>query len=266
MAIVDNHVHIYPDKIAQKATESVGEFYHVPMEGAVGSVSSLLELRGQSPITHSVVCSVAVKPATVVSINNFIASTCQEDDTLIGLAAMHQDFEDPEAELVRAKGLGLLGVKLHPDTQAVDMDDPRLMRVYEVCERMGLALLIHCGDYRYDWSHPRRLKRILYEFPDLRVCAAHFGGWSVYDLAVEYLEHENCFLDVSSAMRYIGRRRTRELCELYGRDRMLFGSDFPMWGPGLEYERFRAAELPEADYERTCWHNAERWLQTDIGR
>lgn len=178
---------------------------------------------------------------------------------------MHQDFEDPQAELDRARRLGLLGVKLHPDTQRVDMDDPRLMRVYEVCERMGLALLIHCGDYRYDYSHPRRMKRILHEFPQLKVCAAHFGGWSVQDLALEYLKDERCFLDMSSSMKFLGLRRTRELCELYGFDRILFGSDFPMWNPVSELERFRSIGFPEAAMERMCWRNAERWLGIDIG-
>nr|MCR4870732.1 hypothetical protein [Atopobiaceae bacterium] len=72
MAVVDVHTHIYPDKIAQKATESVGIFYDIPMEAELGTVSRLIELREGSPITHNVVCSVAVKPATVTSINDFI--------------------------------------------------------------------------------------------------------------------------------------------------------------------------------------------------
>ncbi len=210
------------------------------------------------------VCSVAVKPATVTSINDFIARSCAEDASLLGLAAMHQDFEDPEAELERAAGMGLLGMKLHPDTQKVDMDDDRFMRVYEICERLGLAVLIHCGDYRYDYSHPSRMKRILHEFPQLRVCAAHFGGWSVQDLALEYLEEEGCFLDMSSSMKYLGLRRTRELCEIYGEDRMMFGSDFPMWNPASEYAFFRSLGFSETAYEKMCWHNAERWLATDI--
>ena len=265
MPIVDMHAHVYPEKIAAKATGSVGDFYHIPMQAQVGTVDNLLELRAQTPITHNVICSVAVKPQTVASINDFIAKSCAADDTLLGLAAMHQDFEGVEAELDRAMSLGLLGVKLHPDTQEVDMDDPRLMRLYEACERRDLPLLIHCGDYRYDYSHPRRLKRILHEFPRLRVCAAHFGGWSLYDLALEFLEDEHCFLDVSSSMCYLGLRRTRELIEDYGCDRILFGSDFPMWKPAVECERFGALGFSRADYERMGWHNAEAWLAHDIG-
>ncbi len=266
MAVIDMHVHIYPDRISQKATKSVGQFYNIPMEALEGSAGRLRALRAETPITHCVVCSVAVKPTTVTSINNFIAETCAEDDTFVGLAAMHQDFEDIAGELDRAQGLGLRGVKLHPDTQYVNMDDPRLMRLYELCDQRGLALLIHCGDYRYDYSHPHRLKEILHAFPNLRVCAAHFGGWSIQDLALEYLEDERCFLDMSSSMRYLGLRRTRELCEIYGPDRIMFGSDFPMWTPGEEYAKFRSLGFSEADYERMCWHNAESWLDMQIGR
>ena len=50
-------------------------------------------------------------------------------------------------------------MKLHPDTQKVNMDDDRLMRIYEPIEGR-MPLVMHCGDYRTDFSHPRRMKRI----------------------------------------------------------------------------------------------------------
>ena len=134
----------------------------------------------------------------------------QKHPNFVGFMAMHQDYPNPEAEIERAIGLGLRGMKLHPDTQKVNMDDDRLMRIYEPIEGR-MPLVMHCGDYRTDFSHPRRMKRILHEFPNLVVDAAHFGGWSVFDLAVEYLENENCFLDMSSSQKFLGRRRTREL-------------------------------------------------------
>ena len=97
------------------------------------------------------------------------------------------------------------------------------MRIYEIIEGR-LPLIVHTGDYRYDYSHPRRLKKVLHAFPNLVVDAAHFGGWSVFDLAVEYLEDENCFLDMSSSRAFLGARRTQELVRIYGTDRILFGS------------------------------------------
>lgn len=262
MTVVDAHVHVYPEKIALRAAESVGDFYQYPMFKE-GSIPAMLAAVEGSPITHHIIYSVATKPSNVESINDFIAAECKKHPNFVGFMAMHQDYPNPEDEIERAIGLGLRGMKLHPDTQKVNMDDDRLMRIYELIEGR-MPLVMHCGDYRTDFSHPRRMKRILHEFPNLVVDAAHFGGWSVFDLAVEYLENENCFLDMSSSQKFLGRRRTRELCEIYGADRILFGSDFPMWDPSEEFEMFESLDFPKADFEKMTWHNAERFIGMDI--
>ncbi|MEG1751138.1 MAG: amidohydrolase family protein [Raoultibacter sp.] len=258
MPIIDIHAHIYPEKIASKAVDSVGDFYDIEMFGE-GSAEALLEAAKSSPITNFVVHSVAMKPSVVESINDFIAEECRIHPEFIGFAAMHQDYPDPEAEIERAIGLGLRGIKLHPDTQEVNMDDPRLMRIYEIIEGR-LPLIVHTGDYRYDYSHPRRLQSILHTFPHLVVDAAHFGGWSIQDEAIAYMENENCFLDVSSSMDFIGDEHTRKLVDTYGVDRILFGADFPMWNPTTELERFCALGFSDADLEKMLWRNAERFL------
>ena len=270
--IVDAHCHIYPAKIAERAVASVGAFYQIEMLGVTpgahvtrGTPEHLLAASANSPITHHLVHSVAIKAKTVESINTFIARECAQNDTFIGFMTMHQDYPDPAAEIERAVHRGLKGIKLHPDSQGVNLDDPRLMRVFEIAERMNLPLLIHMGDYRYDYDHPRRLVRVLHEFPRLVVCGAHFGGWSIFDLALEYLEHERCFVDASSSMAFLGLHRTRELIELYGADRVMFGSDFPMWSPARELECLRAIGLSELDFDKITLRNVERFVGLDIG-
>lgn len=263
MTVIDCHSHIYPEKIAARASKSVGDFYSIPMDIENASTATLLDICADSPITHHVVCSVAVKPATVESINDFIASECTAHSNLIGFATMHQDYPDPEREINRAIEMGLKGLKIHPDTQMVNMDDPRLMEVYEIIQGR-IPLLVHTGDYRYDYSHPRRLKNVLKTFPDLVVDAAHFGGWSVYDYAVEFLEDERCFFDVCSSMEYLGPRRTEELIRHYGTSRIMFASDFPMWNPLSEYERFRKLNFTEREFEDMRWHNCERYLGFEV--
>lgn len=259
MTVIDCHCHIYPDKIAERASQSVSDFYNIHMDVDAGSASRLLEVCKDSPITHHIVYSVALKPEQVHSINDFIAEQCTAHPEFIGFATLHQDMEDPAAEIDRVIDLGLKGIKLHPDSQGVDMDDPRLMAMYEMIEGR-LPVVMHCGDYRYDYSHPRRMKHVLNTFPDLVVNAAHFGGWSIFDLAVEYLENERCFLDMSSAQEFLGPRRTEELTRIYGTDRLMFGSDFPMWDPRKEYEMYE--RLPFSDDEKDgLFHgNAERFL------
>jgi predicted TIM-barrel fold metal-dependent hydrolase len=129
-----------------------------------------------------------------------------------------------------------------------------------------LPIMLHCGDYRYDFSHPRRMKRVLQEFPNLVVNCAHFGGWSLYDLAVEYLEDERCFMDISSASVYLGPRRTTELIRHYGPERILFGSDYPMWDPVVEMERFFLNNLTSKEQEQVLWHSAEAYLGRELSR
>lgn len=263
MTVIDCHCHIYPERIADRAIKSVGEFYRIEMDAETGTAEGLLELCAGSPITHHIVHSVATKPDNVESINDFIAEECSKHPEFIGFATMHQDYPDPEREIQRAIDMGLCGLKLHPDTQAVNMDDPRLMNIYEIVEGR-LPIIMHCGDYRYPYSHPERMRRVLRAFPDLVVDAAHFGGWSVFDLAVEFLESERCFLDMSSAQEFLGSRRTAELTRIYGTDRIMFGSDFPMWDPNEEYRLFTSLGFTDDELENMLHHNAERFLGFEV--
>lgn len=258
MKIIDAHCHIYPEGIAAKAVESVGKFYNIKMSGE-GTAKKLLELQCEAGIGASIVHSVALRETNVQNINDFIAEQAKINPSLIGFAAMHHDFAGMEEEVERCIALGLKGFKLHPDSQGVNADDPRLMSFYELIEGR-YPLILHCGDYRWDNSHPHRIKNILHSFPNLVLNAAHFGGWSIYDLALEFLEDENCFLDVSSASIYLGQRRTTELIRIYGAQRILFGSDYPMWSPAQELERFMKNDLSEAEREMILWRNAERFV------
>ena len=263
MAVIDIHAHIYPNKIASKAVDAVGDFYNIEMYGE-GTAEHLLAAQDRVPITHFVVHSVATSPRAVETINDFIAEQCRIHPEFIGFMTMHQDYPDPEKEIERAISMGLKGMKLHPDSQHVDMDDPRLMDVYEIIAGR-LPVIIHTGDYRYDHSHPGRLVEILKAFPDLVVDAAHFGCWSRYDVGYDILRdtilsNENVYCDASSAQLYLGQRHTRELTRLWGTDRVMFGSDYPMWDPASEYEQFVGANFTDDELENLLWHNAERFL------
>ena len=73
MDIIDFHVHIYPDKIADHAVESVGDFYNLKMNGN-GTVKTALKCSKSIGVTNCVVHSVAVSASRVETINDYIAS------------------------------------------------------------------------------------------------------------------------------------------------------------------------------------------------
>jgi predicted TIM-barrel fold metal-dependent hydrolase len=257
--IIDSHAHVFPDKIASKAAENTSNFYTIGSQ-CDGTVDSLLQIGQSYGIDKFLIHSVAQKPSQVKSINNFIAESCHtHPDHLIGFGALHRDIENPSDEIDRIISLGLKGIKLHPDIQQFNIDDPQMFPIYDYMSGR-LPLLIHVGDYRYSWSHPSRLARVLDKFPKLTVIAAHFGGWSLQDLALEYLEHRKCYLDISSSIMFLGDRRAVELIRAYGAERMLFASDYPMWNPGLELQHFYKLGLTDNEMELILSQNVERAL------
>ena len=257
--IYDFHAHIYPGKIAQKAVEGVGNFYNLKMHED-GTVGSLLALGDEAGIDRFIVHSVATGAKQVQSVNDFISETVKENpDRFVGFGTIHADFEGKCDEIERMSSLGLSGVKIHPDSQRFNVDDPRMFEVYDSIQGR-LPILVHCGDYRYDYDSPERVRKVLDMFPKLTFIAAHFGGWSVQDLAVEYLLDTGCYLDCSSSMMYLGAKRSKELIRMYGAERFLFGSDFPMWNPGDELRRLRSLGLTEEEFTLMTHTNAERIL------
>ena len=256
--IIDAHCHIYPDKIAEKASESTGHFYDIPM-CLDGKISTLAEHGVRAGIDHFLVQSVATTPKQVSSINKFIANSVDESNGIFtGLGTLHPDSEDVKGDVDEIIGLGLKGVKLHPDIQKFKIDDYRMLKIYELCEGR-LPLLIHTGDHRYDFSNPNRMMPILEIYKDLTVIGAHFGGWSVWEEATEALsKYKNFYVDCSSSLYAITPDRAKELILAYGTDRVLFGTDYPMWEPKEEIERFMQIDLTDEQREDIFYNNAAK--------
>ena len=53
---------------------------------------------------------------------------------------------------------------------------------------------------------------------------------------------------------------------IHGTDRIMFGSDFPMWHPVEELETFRALPFSEEEFEAMTRTNAERFLANQLPR
>ncbi len=257
--VIDSHCHIYPDKIAAKATEGTDRFYGEHSVNS-GTVSDLLQRGKAAGVEHFVVQSVATSPKQVTSINEFIAKDVNENSGLLtGLGTLHPESQDIEADVARIISLGLHGVKLHPDIQQFPADCPGYMKIYELCEREGLPILLHTGDYRYDFSNPNRVIRVLKAFPGLTVVGAHLGGWSVWDKAMEILPGTpNLYVDCSSCFPFTDKEHVYRMIRKYGCDRVLFGTDYPMWSVSDELETFMSLEFTDDERRAMLSENAEK--------
>ena len=262
MKIIDCHCHIYPDSIAPKAIDGIASFYNLKLGEDMlsrGTLSDMLSRERRAGIGHQVIFSVATNAHQVSAVNHFIAEEAEKSGgTLTGLGTIHPDCPDLRAAVEEVIALGLKGIKIHPDFQQTKADDYRYLKVYEYCEGR-LPVLIHCGDYRKDFSNPNRILPILETFTDLTVIGAHLGGWSVWDEAVKVLPgHDNFYVDCSSVYQYAGRENTAEIIRSYGADRVLFGTDYPMWSPEEELEKLFSLDLTLCELELITHKNAEK--------
>lgn len=264
--LIDAHAHIFPEKIAGKASAAIGDFYENfhPMEGD-GTLEELTRLGAQAGVTHYIVFSAATTPHQVQSINDFIAAKAKaQPELLTGLGTLHPDMENPEAEVERIISLGLKGIKLHPDFQKFAVDSPEAMRMY-ACLEGRLPVLFHAGDFRYQYSSPHRIAAVSDAFPDLQIIAAHFGGWSQWREAIEWIvPRKGIYVDTCSALYSMEDKQAMQIIEMYGEDRILFGTDYPMWSYHGEFERLKALPLSDETREKIYWKNAARLFKIEL--
>jgi len=146
--------------------------------------------------------------------------------------------------------------------QKYALDDKSALAMFDTVRAAGLPILIHTGDNRYSYSNPQQLARVLSEIPGLQCIAAHFGGYTEWDDGAQFLsKYENVWIDTSSSLPLISDEHARKLIGSFDENRILFGTDYPMWSAAQELVRFHELKLPAALEEKILWNNAQRFIQ-----
>ena len=247
--IIDCHTHIYPEKIAARAVKSIGDFYGITMDRD-GTAAALIRQAREVGIRRSLALAVAVDAGHVTHVNDFlIGAVSAHPDDLWGFATLHPDMDDPGAEVERVLKAGMKGIKLHPDMQRFSLGDAKADRLFAACEGV-CPMMFHTGDRRYRYSNPTLIPDILRRHPRLQIICAHFGGYSEWDDAVRCLRDTGVFVDTSSTFFALPTERVRELIGVFGEDRILFGTDFPMWDARPEIDQLLSLGLSDAAYRK----------------
>ena len=255
MKIFDMHVHIFPEKIASKAVSAIGAFYENFNMECDGTLSTAIRAMDDAGITRCAAHSVATTAHQVESINHFILDAWRQyPDRILPFAAMHPDLPDAAATAEDVIARGFRGIKLHPEIQGFKIDAPEVLDMLAPFEGR-LPVLVHAGDYRYDNSSPDRLKHVLREFPRLTLICAHLGGWTVWKQAAQALMGADIYVDTSSALFALTPKEAVDIMRGYGIDRVIYGTDFPMWHPVGELARFDRLDLAEDERRKVLWEN-----------
>ena len=263
--LIDMHVHIFPDSIAERALTGLAQICKCQYltDGTVGGTSDKLR---EWDVDYCAALNIATKPTQQTAVNNWAASVQNKNIRCFG--SVHPDAPDVLSELQRIKRLGLCGVKLHPDYQNFFVDETRMFPIYEAISDLGLPVTFHTGrdplSPNVVHASPAAVARVTDLFPHMKIIAAHMGGMAMYDEAEELLAGKNIFFDTAMSARLCPPKQFERIINKHGSEHILFASDCPWSRSCDEFDYIEKTGLSSFDKENIYWKNAADLLQLDI--
>jgi len=259
--IIDIHTHAWPEKVSRKAKENLEHLFKVPMLGNP-TLENLLASMQKNRIDLSVICAVATKPEQVASINDWLFKV--RSDKIKAFCAMHPDYPLWETEISRIKERGD-GIKFQPEFQGFYVDEERMFPFYEAISEAELPVIFHCGEELSGTllvrSSAARILKVRRLFPELKIIAAHFGGFRHWQETRELLLGKDLYLDTSYFLHYLPKAEVKELILGHRQDRLLFGTDFPLADPQKDLDFINDLGLPVQLKESILFRNAQELLR-----
>ncbi len=269
---IDCHMHAFADKIADKAVEQLINYYKISTEFG-GRLDDVLKAAKEVDLDGLILLVAATKPEQVKPANDWILSLRSQamqtkkdsisSPKIVHFGTFHPNDPNWQAEIRRLKDAGIMGIKLHPEFQGIDLVDPRLNNFFEEVQS-DFVLLIHVGDQVVspnNLSTPTKIANILNNFPKIKIIAAHLGGYCFWEEVYEVLAGREVYFDTSSAMRFIDEDMARKIISKHGTEKILFGSDFPLCSPKQELEVLdRLKWLTQTEKDNILGQNCARLL------
>ncbi len=260
--IIDVHTHAFPDFLAEKAIAALEATSYGEKSHLNGTLSDLLRSMDKAGIETSVICSIATAPKQVPSIVKWSKEIAS--DRIIPFPSIHPDYADFRDEIARIRDLGMKGIKMHPQYQGFQLDEDRVMPIYEALAANELILTTHAG---FDISFPTdpsaspdKTARVLERFPELKIIACHFGGWRQWDEVRHYLAGQNIYFETSYTIGDLPEDKVVELINLHGEDKILFGTDSPWKEQANCVEEIESLPISAEAKEKIFHKNAEKLL------
>jgi predicted TIM-barrel fold metal-dependent hydrolase len=168
---------------------------------------------------------------------------------------------------------GVKGFKFHPTVQGFEPADRMAWPIYEVINEYQLPAIFHSGHsgigsgmrcgggLRLQSSNPMLLEDVAIAFPDMQIVVAH-PSWPWQDEALSLALHKpNIWIDLSGWSPKYFPPQLVQYCNTLLKDRILFGSDFPLIAPDRWMADFEEAGFKDSVKPLILKDNAVRLLK-----
>ena len=251
MRIVDSHVHFYPEEVSADPVKWGTEHREPWWTGCVAPV-------GRRSIQGWATSTVLLRDMDRAGIEKCVLlgwywenqETCDlqngwfndlikaHPDRVLAFAAVQPRAKQAALDsLQRALDAGFCGIgELFPQAQEFAYDDPCFARVLQIAAERGLPVNLHVTDPLILTTaavRPTPLKNFVQlakDFPTVKLVLAHWGGGlPFYELNPHLREIlRNVSYDCAASPLLYDNRVFRQVVDLVGIDRVLYGSDYPL--------------------------------------
>lgn len=199
--------------------------------------------------------------ADAVAGNIEAARVAAETDGLLQYVIAHplqtETFRQAEEMLAQPQ---CVGIKIHPEEHVYPIREHG-DALFELAARHDAIMLAHSGDAN---SLPSDFVDFANAWPNVRLILAHLGngGGAAGDptlqvRAIHACKYDNVFVDTSSA-RSIMPGLVEWAVKEIGSQRILFGTDSPLYSTAMQRARIDSADLSEEDKRNILCDNALR--------
>ncbi len=275
---IDVHTHVEvgrhgEDGLLPEWREAAARYFGEAPTPTVDDVAAYYRERKMAAVVFSVDAeTVTGRPAAPNE--EIAAGAAANADVLIPFASV--DPHRPDAvERVRrlTRDHGVRGFKFHPNIQAFFPNDQAFYPVYEAIQEAAVPALFHTGHsgigtglpggggIRLKYSNPMHVDDVAVDFPKLKIVLAH-PSFPWQDEAISVALHKKqVYIDLSGwSPKYFPPQLVR-YANTQLRDRVLFGSDYPMITPDRWLADFEKAEFKDEVRPLILKENAIRLLE-----
>lgn len=196
-----------------------------------------------------------------------------------GFASVDPRNADAEEKLIQAfEEYKLLGLYVNTARLHIYPNDPRLMKLYDICARMDKPIIFQAGlclerNALSKFCHPMEFEEIAAKYPDTNICLAHVGWPCVQETAALLIKYPNLYTN-TALMNFDGPYQIyhKVFLEDMGQywvehniaDQVMFGSDSPRIRPVRSKRGLDSLNFSKDTMEKICWKNALRFLKREV--
>lgn len=263
MAVIDFHVHIQKTGIHEGGKP---EFFDKEI---------LLDSMNKAGIDYSVLIVVARQGDMVFTknLNDQLAALCDKEKRFFGFGSVNP-YDGVRAvldEMERCvKDLGLKGFKFHPFEQGFDVSQSHVVSIFRKAGELDVPVLIDSYDPS-DATQSTKFLHLAVSCPDTKICFAHTGLFRFMDFAVfgfikaDKTYKTDVYFDLSSAISVFFNSpfqdQFRFVTQNLGSDRLLFGSNYPVYSQRKTLEHVKGFGYPKDWVPKILGENAAKLLK-----